>query len=151
MKTVYKETHFSSGTQRLLIYETNRLSCPVSYGTDEDCDRIINKILDAHPPIHASLNQSLVRFRKKSTGYVQGNLPANIVSFYAYADHLIPDKVSLYADEESPKFNILAIRNDEITDPPGAFPLRKGFPYRNRLDSAIIALQLAFNVTDFTK
>ena len=80
-------------------------------------------------------------------------MPDNVVMVLSYPAFMIDWKLSRYVDDEPYKAKLLAIRDDQITNPMSAFPLRKGFEHRARLSKAVAFMQIALFVTydDFGK
>ena len=80
-------------------------------------------------------------------------MPDNVVMVFAYSAFKIDWKLSQYVDSSPYKSNLLAIRDDQITNPMAAFPLRKGFEHRARLSNAVASMQIALHVIydDFGK
>jgi hypothetical protein len=80
-------------------------------------------------------------------------MPDNVVVVFPYSAFMVDWKLSRYVDGEPYKANLLAIRDDQITTPMGAFPLRKGFEHRARLSNAVASMQTALHVIydDFGK
>ena len=70
----------------------------------------------------------------------------NLFTIVSYPDFLVPANVNLMVDDIPFKAKILGIRSDVVNNMPTAFALRKGFPHRRQLDSAVVSLQLAFHV-----
>ena len=75
-------------------------------------------------------------------------LSENNIEAASYFAVDFPDKVAYFLVYVRYKSRILAIRDDRITLPPAAFPVRKRFPHLNELNSASISLQEALRVSD---
>ena len=80
-------------------------------------------------------------------------MPDNGVTVLPYPAYLVDWKLSRYVDETPYKAKLLAIRDEQITNPAMAFPLRKGFEHRARLSNAMASMQIALDVIydDFGK
>ena len=80
-------------------------------------------------------------------------MPDNVVAVLSYPSFMVDWKLSRYVDDTPYKAKLLAIRDDQITNPMGAFPLRKGFEHRARLSNAMAFVQIALYVIydDFGK
>ena len=73
-------------------------------------------------------------------------MPDNGVTILSYSAVLVDWKLSRYVDDTPYKAKLLAIRDDQITNPMGAFPLRKGFEHRAKLSNAVAFMQIALHV-----
>ena len=80
-------------------------------------------------------------------------MPDNGVTVVSYPSFMVDWKLSRFVDETPYKAKMLAVRDDQITNPMAAFPLRKGFEHRARLSSAVASMQIALQVIydDFGK
>ena len=84
---------------------------------------------------------------------LKAHMPDNGVTVLSYYAFMVDWKLSRYVDDEPYKAKLLAIRDDQITNPMAAFPLRKGFEHRARLSKAVAFMQIALHVIydDFGK
>ena len=80
-------------------------------------------------------------------------MPDNGVTVISYSAFVVDWKLSRFVGETPYKAKLLAIRDDQITNPMAAFPLRKGFQHRARLSNAVASMQIALYVIydDFWK
>ena len=80
-------------------------------------------------------------------------MPDNGVTAISYPAFMVDWKLSRFVEDTPYKAKMLAIRDDEIMNPMGAFPLRKGFEHRARLSKAVAFMQIALHViyNDFGK
>lgn len=80
-------------------------------------------------------------------------MPDNGVLVIPYPAFVVDWKLSRFVDEVAYKAKLLAIRDDQIMNPMGEFPLRKGFEHRARLSKAVASVQIALHVIydDFGK